>query len=82
VAIEVALRNGLEAETGWGSSYNTLWPEVVAWYGLPDEDPWVQLDPDHGSVTAISANDEKQWIFPQIAEGIQTIYLPDEDVAE
>lgn len=78
VAIQVALRNGLELGPDWGSP--VMGWEVVTWYGFDGGDP--VIDTFHQAVSAVDANDVKQYSFNRIADSIRSTYLPDADVAE
>lgn len=51
---------------------NDLPISVVHWFGLPDGNPLVSP-----TITAVMANDDRQWSFKKIATSIEKLYLKD-----
>lgn len=85
VACEVAREEGLDLhvqhEGGNGWSYNgevsTLPIEVVDWLGMRSANPWISIDPGGNRIAATVANDMKHWTFAEIADGLENMYLND-----
>lgn len=90
VAIDVALKNGLEEEEDLTSemkkltefflfSFGTLPAETAAWYGFDSIEPIIEIDNGAGHTeTSIASANDKGTDFWTISQAIRAKYLKDE----
>lgn len=93
VFCEVALENGIDMDLTVGMNTDTVMfdgcstalpARVIEWAGLGEhnDDPIIKIEEGGAFVSAIGANDTKQWSFDQIADALVKHYKldePDED---
>lgn len=82
VACAVAERNGAPIlDVPW-RTHGTLPAKVRAWFGIPDSNPYLGVDPGKGYLHATHVNDHLNWTFDQIADAVERRFIKEENDGE